>query len=174
MFRLLTGVLLSLIVIAASGFVYVTSTGLTSQPDPGRLETLVARRFRSLAVPGEIRVMANPVPSSEEAIGKGMRHFAAYCALCHGNDGGGKGTAFGRGFFPKAPDMRLADTQDMTDGELFYIIENGVRFTGMPAFGTGTADPKEETLVWQLIHFIRHLPKLTPDELAEMQSLNVL
>lgn len=174
MIRLLTGVLLALIVLVVGGFLYVTTTGLVSQPDPGRLETIVARRFRALAVPGEIRTMANPVPTSEEAVAKGLRHFAAYCALCHGNDGGGTGTAFGRGFFPKAPDMRLADTQNLTDGELFYIIENGVRFTGMPAFGTGVADPKGETLVWQLVHFIRRLPKLTPAELDEMKSLNVL
>lgn len=174
MFRLLGGVLLALFMLVVVGFVYVTTTGLTSQPDPGRLETVVARRFRSLAVPGEIRMMANPVPVSEEAVSTGMRHFAAYCALCHGNDGSGTGTAYGRGFFPKAPDMRLADTQQLTDGEIFYIIENGVRFTGMPAFGTGTADPKGETLVWQLVHFIRRLPKLTPDELGEMVSLNPL
>jgi mono/diheme cytochrome c family protein len=176
--RFLRSLIYALLLIAIAGgfaaYRYITSTGLRAQPDPGVLETRVARRLRALAVPADIRQLDNPVAASPEAVAKGMQHFASYCAVCHGNDGSGKGTAFGRGLYPKAPDMRLADTQQLTDGELFYIIENGVRFTGMPAFGTGEADPTGETLVWQLIRFIRHLPTLTPDELSEMESLNTL
>ena len=56
---------------------------------------------------------SRPVPASSEAVAAGMKHFARYCALCHGNDGSGKGTAYARGFFPKAPDMRAAATQDL-------------------------------------------------------------
>ena len=66
--------------------------------------------------------------------------------------------------------MRLAATQELTDGELFYFIENGIRFTGMPAWGDGS--PKGEELGWKLVHFIRHLPQLTPDEVGEMEGLN--
>ena len=58
----------------------------------------------------------------------------------------------------------------MTDGELFYIIENGVRFTGMPAFATGTAEGEEES--WKLVHFIRRLPRLSAPELERMKELN--
>lgn len=174
--RLVIGLVLAVLLLAAlasaGGYVYITSTGLRSQPEPGGLETRVARRLRALAVPDDIRSLKSPEGATPENIAKGMQHFASYCAICHGNDGGGKGTAFGRGFYPKAPDMRLADTQELTDGELFYIIENGVRFTGMPAFGTGEADPMGETLVWQLIQFIRHLPAITPAEIAEMEGLN--
>lgn len=174
--RLLIGVVLAGLLLAAlagaGGYVYITSTGLRSQPEPGPLETRVARRLRALAVPDDIRSLSSPLPAAPEHVAKGMQHFASYCAICHGNDGGGKGTAFGRGFYPKAPDMRLPATQELSDGELFYIIENGVRFTGMPAFGTGDADPKGETLVWQLIQFIRHLPTITPDEIAGMASQN--
>lgn len=168
------GLLVAIVVLAAGAVLYIRTTGLAAQPDPGRLETRLARRLRALAVPAEIRTMANPVAASAEATAAGMRHFARYCSLCHGNDGAGTGTAYGRGFFPKVPDMRLADTQQLSDGELFYIIENGVRFTGMPAFGTGTADPQGETLVWQLIHFVRRLPALGAGELAEMEALNPL
>jgi hypothetical protein len=66
--------------------------------------------------------------------------------------------------------MRTADTQSLSDGELFFIIEHGVRFTGMPAWGNDS--PESEAAGWQLVHFIRHLPKLTPEEIAEMESLN--
>jgi len=165
---------LLLVVAGGLGLAYVKLTGLRSQPDPGALETRLARRVRALAVPGDIRALTNPVPASNEAVAAGMKHFARYCANCHGNDGSGEGRAYGRGFFPKSPDMRQAATQGLTDGELFYIIENGVRFTGMPAFGTGTADPKGETLVWQLVQFIRRLPRVSADEIGEMESLNPL
>jgi hypothetical protein len=65
--------------------------------------------------------------------------------------------------------MRSADTQDLTDGELYYIIENGVRLTGMPAWGSGGQDDAD---TWRLVHFIRHLGELTPEQLQEMESLN--
>ena len=162
-----------LFLVAAGGYLYVTSTGLRAQPVPGAIEARMARAVRALAVPSDIRNMQNPVARSSDAIGTGMRHFARYCSVCHGNDGTGQG-AFGKGLFPKPPDMKERLTQDLTDGELFYIIENGVRFTGMPAFGTGTSDPKGETLAWQLVHFIRHLPTITTDEIGEMESLNPL
>jgi hypothetical protein len=58
----------------------------------------------------------------------------------------------------------------MSDGEMFFIIQNGIRFTGMPAWGTG--DPSEDTDSWKLVHFIRHLPRLSQEELAEMKTLN--
>ncbi|MCA9480472.1 MAG: hypothetical protein KC545_08955, partial [Nitrospira sp.] len=60
--------------------------------------------------------------------------------------------------------------QDMTDGELFYVIHHGIRFTGMPAWGKG--DPSEDTESWKLVFFIRHLPNITPEEIAEMKTLN--
>ena len=72
--------------------------------------------------------------------------------------------------FPPAPDMRQPTTQDLTDGELFHIIEEGVRFTGMPGWSNDT--PEGEAMAWNLIHFIRHLPKLTDAEKREMEALN--
>ena len=93
----------------------------------------MARRARSFAIPSSARARSNPVPPSSEALADGMAHYADHCAVCHANDGTGK-TEMGQGLFPKAPDMRLAATQQLTDGELFYVIENGIRFTGMPAW----------------------------------------
>lgn len=76
----------------------------------------------------------------------------------------------GRNVYPKSPDLRLPDTQSMSDGELFFIIQNGIRFTAMPGWGTG--DPAKDSDSWQLVHFIRHLPSLTEEELLEMAALN--
>ena len=76
----------------------------------------------------------------------------------------------GDGLWPKPPDMRLAETQSLSDGELFYIIEQGIRFTGMPGWATGAREGEESS--WHLVHFIRHLPDLSESELKEMEALN--
>jgi mono/diheme cytochrome c family protein len=125
--------------------------------------------MRSLAVPRGDRGRANPVAATPEVIAAGLSHFADHCAACHANDGSGE-TELGLGLYPRPPDMRQEGTQSLTDGELFYIIENGIRLTGMPAFGTGTAAGAEET--WHLVHFIRQLPRLTPEQLEQMQAMN--
>jgi mono/diheme cytochrome c family protein len=110
----------------------------------------------------------NPEPATPEIIADALGHYADHCAVCHGSDGSGQ-TQVGQGTWPKAPDMRLAATQQLSDGELFYIIEEGVRFTGMPGWSTGT--PEGARSSWHLVHFIRHLPSMTEEEIARMQSL---
>jgi mono/diheme cytochrome c family protein len=168
-------VVAALLVIAAmagAGAIYVVSTGLKAQPEPGAMETRMARTIRGFAIPREAKARSNPIGTSAEELKPGLEHFARYCAMCHGNDGSGQGAAIGRGLFPKPPDMRDEATQRLTDGEIFYIIENGIRFTGMPAFGTGKPDPAGEKQVWQLVRFVRHVPQITPDEIAWMKSLN--
>jgi mono/diheme cytochrome c family protein len=141
--------------------------GISARPEPSRLEARAARALRSWAIPADARDARNPVPAGPQAISAGLAHFADHCAVCHANDGSGR-TEMGRGLYPRPPDMRRGETQRLTDGELFYIIENGVRLTGMPAWGgEGTAEGS-----WQLVHFIRHLPDLGADEKARMEALN--
>lgn len=77
----------------------------------------------------------------------------------------------GRGLYPKPPDMTAAMTQQLTDGELYYIIENGIRFTGMPGFGEEAGNEQNKE-TWDLVHFIRRLPSITDDEVAEMKKMN--
>jgi len=148
---------------------YIVTTGVSARTPPGRLEQLTARTIRGMAIRTRVRGVTNPVPSSDAVIAEGMEHFADHCASCHGNDGSGD-TEMGRGLYPRAPDMRLPATQNLSDAELFYIIENGVRLTGMPGWATGTKEG--ETSSWHLVQFIRHLPKLTQDEIARMEDVN--
>jgi mono/diheme cytochrome c family protein len=156
-------------VVTAGAVVYVRSTGLSALPQPHRVEATVARAVRGLAVPADTKARPNPIPASADVIAAGREHFADHCANCHANDGSGN-TEMGRNLFPKAPDMRQPPTQSLTDGELFWFIENGIRFTGMPGWSTGT--PEGETATWQLVHFIRHLPDVTEEELEQMEALN--
>ncbi|MEX5218136.1 MAG: cytochrome c [Nitrospiraceae bacterium] len=145
------------------------STGFSAKADPNWLEIVVARQLRYLAIPLENRNLRNPVPLTPDVMKEARAHFADHCASCHANDGSGQ-TKMGQNFYPKTPDLRLSNTQDMSDGEMFFIIQNGIRFTGMPAWGTG--DPSEDTDSWKLVHFIRHLPRITEKELEEMKTLN--
>jgi len=163
------GVLLTVAALSAGALEYVRTTGLDSRARPGRIEADAARVVRSLAVPAEVSARRNPVAATPDVLQEGMEHFADHCASCHANDGSGD-TALNRGLYPKAPDMRLRPTQQMPDGELFYVIEHGIRFTGMPGWSTGT--PAGEQSTWHLVHFIRHLPQLSASELERMQQLN--
>ena len=167
--RTLVLVILGLVGIGLLTGAYIVTTGVSARPQPSQLEAVTARTVRSLAIRARVGETTNPVPVSDAVVKEGMAHVADHCAVCHGNDGSGD-TEMGRGLYPRAPDMRLAATQDLSDGELFYIIENGVRLTGMPAWSTGTKEG--ETSSWHLVHFIRHLPKLSEDEIALMESLN--
>jgi mono/diheme cytochrome c family protein len=161
-----------LLILAATAAVLAYSVirrGHSTRAEPSRVEELLARGMRRLATPSAIRGMTNPVPLTDAVREEGLSHFADHCAVCHANDGSGD-TEIGRGLYPPAPDMRAAATQSLTDGELFAIIENGIRLTGMPAWGTGT--PEGEHASWELVHVIRRLPSLSDDEIARMEALN--
>lgn len=168
-----TKAILAMITIAAVSAlglaIMVLNRGFSAKAEPLPIEAFVARHVRRLAIPTHAGSAANPVPATSDMVAGGMRHFADHCAVCHANDGSGD-TAFGRNLYPRPSDLRLPPTQSLPDGELFYVIENGIRFTGMPAFGTGTEEGARDT--WMLVRFVRHLPKLTPEELAEMRTLN--
>ena len=143
--------------------------GFSARAKPWAIEEAAARAARRWATPTDVRRQVNPVAATTEAIEAGLKHWADFCATCHGNDGRGE-TAIGRNVYPPAPDMRGPATQNMTDGELFYVIERGIPLTGMPARSTGT--PDGERASWELVHFIRHLPTLTQEELRSMEALN--
>ena len=145
------------------------TTGFSAKTEPHALEVFIARQVRHLAIPIEQRNRQNPIPLSPDVIKESLAHFADHCALCHANDGSGQ-TPIGKNVNPKALDLRLPDIQSMSDGEIFWVIHNGIRFTAMPAWGEG--DPAEDKDSWKLVHFIRHLPQLTPEELGRMKALN--
>src|ERR1700745_489803 len=110
----------------------VLHDGLSAKATPTRLEALLARNARHLAIPRKARLMENPVLDSPEIQREARLHFADHCAICHGNDGSGD-TPIGGGLYPKPPDLRLPATQDLSVGELFWIIQNGGGFSGTRA-----------------------------------------
>lgn len=162
---LLVIVIVAGILIAAAAS--ILHGGLSARATPTALEIFLARKVRHLAIPSKARAMTNPVADSAEVQEEARRHFADHCAICHANDGSGD-SEIGKGLYPKPPDLREARTQKLSDGELFWIIQNGVRFTGMPAFG-GEGDHDADDS-WKLVRFVRHLPKLTQEEQMDMEK----
>ncbi len=149
--------------------IWLLPGSFSAKGKPSDLEVKIARLARHWAAPSEFRNTTNPISPSTEVLADALHHFADHCANCHANDGSGK-TDMGPNFYPPVPDLRDPMIQSMSDGELFYVIHYGVRFTGMPAWGDG--NPDKDTESWQLVHFIRHLPNITPEELATMKTFN--
>jgi len=143
----------------------------SAKATPPEWEVKAARYIRHLATPSHFLKMSNPIRFSPEILADARHHFADHCATCHANDGSGK-THMGPNFYPPVPDLRDRAIQTMADGELFYVIHYGIRFTGMPAWGKGL--PKEDLESWKLVHLIRHFPTITPEEIAEMKQYNPL
>lgn len=143
--------------------------GFSTHDEPSGVERVIARQVRNLAVPSRARGLQNPVLLTDEVLSDARAHFADHCASCHANDGSGN-TTIGRNLYPKVPDMRLDATQQLTDGELYYIIQHGVRLTGMPGWGKANDDTDEDS--WKLVHLLRRLKNLTPEQLQDMAAMN--
>ncbi|VVM07655.1 cytochrome c oxidase cbb3-type subunit III [Methylacidimicrobium cyclopophantes] len=149
------------------GGVLAIRQGFGSRQAPPAWEAFLAKRIYRLSIPEEARLQQNPFPPTRDWLQQGMEHYADHCAQCHANNGSGE-TEMGKTLYPRPPDMRKQETQSLTDGELYYIIHNGIRMTGMPAWGEEGHDAES----WKLVLFLRHLPKLTREEEREMEKLN--
>ena len=164
------GIVFVVVVAVLTGLALIRqSSGFSAREQPTPMERWVAKKARDMAMPADAKSRMNPVSNSPEVIADGRAHWADHCYSCHANDGSGD-TPVGKNLYPPAPDMRLPATQQLTDGELFYIIQNGIRLTGMPAWGNGTAHDEEDS--WKLVHFIRHLPQVTLEEKKAMEKMN--
>jgi mono/diheme cytochrome c family protein len=157
-----------LIVVVLFGglYVYARGHGFSAREQPSWMERTMALNARKIATPADAKSLANPrQQQTAEMIAEADEHFVEHCSICHGIDGRGD-TNIGRNLYPKVPDMSQQDTQQLSDGELYYIISNGIRLTGMPAWGS---EDKPEA-IWDLVSLIRRLPKLFPEELQRLQN----
>jgi mono/diheme cytochrome c family protein len=167
--RILLCSLLSLTLIGVGTGLYwlIRIHGFSARERPMAVEAFLARHLRRMAIPPGSKNLRNPLPPTPSNLAEAREHFADTCAICHANNGNGQ-TKLNSGLYPPAPDLRARMTQDLTDGEIFYIIKNGIRLTGMPGWGGDDEDN------WKLVLFIRHLPELTPKEIELMNEINGL
>lgn len=126
---------------------------------PGALETRVARFALDRSVARRAPNASNPLGKDPAALKTGAEHYREMCVTCHGAPGVDS-SEIGEGLNPAPPDLTLSRVQARSDGELFWIVQNGLRMTGMPAFGP----THKEREIWAIVAFLRHLPSLTPEE----------
>jgi mono/diheme cytochrome c family protein len=169
--RLIFFVGILFVVVAAGAACYsgwMVHRGFSTRTPPGGMEASLASTMRSAGVPSRYKSMRNPVTVTPDVLRESMKHWADHCAPCHANNGSGD-TMYGKTMYPRPPDMRGKATQEMSDGELYYTIQNGIMLSGMPAFGA----PGDNDLdSWKLVAFIRHLPALSQAEEAGMEKMN--
>jgi predicted CXXCH cytochrome family protein len=164
-------VLLMLLAIAILAAVYgaaVIRRGFSAADQPSSLEKVVSRTVRNLGIPSSSRDEKNPWTATPETVQEAQELFTNHCAGCHGKDGNAQ-SEIGQSLYPKAPDLRLPATQNLTDGEIHYIIRNGVRLTGMPALGNPHVG-QEDNNAWKLVLFIRSISQLTPQQKTEQAA----
>jgi len=162
-------VLLGIVMVGAIGFALLIHRGFRATTAPPAWESALARSVRNFAIPGAERRQKNPfAPDSGDALQQGREFFLTQCSGCHGIDGSGK-TPVGLNLYPRVPDLRAAATQNLSDGEIHYIIENGVALTGMPAWGSEHRAPAGDS--WKLVLFVRSLRLLTSEERAKQVAI---
>ena len=158
--RRIAGIMLLILIIGALGAVFIKWRGFRASSTPGALETKVARSVRNFAIPHTESQKINPVAGNPIALRQGRDAFLSRCATCHGIDGRGA-TPIGANEYPRVPDLRSAQTQNLTDGDIHYIIENGVQLTGMPAMHSQSSSES-----WEIVTFIRSFRSAMPQEAA--------
>ena len=159
---------LALVLITALAAIYgtvVIRRGFSATDQPSAVETAVARTVRNLGIPRSARNEKNPWTATPDLLQEARENFTAHCAGCHGKDGDGR-SGIGPNLYPKAPDLRQPETQNLTDGEIHYIIQNGVRLTGMPALGNPHSG-QDDNDAWKLVLFVRSIGLATPQERTE-------
>jgi len=160
--------LLSFVAIVALVVVYGASVirrGFSAADQPSAVESVLARTVRNLGIPRSARMAKNPWTATPDTLREALENFTNHCAGCHGEKGDGQ-SGVGRNLYPRAPDLHLAATQNLTDGEIHYIILNGVRLTGMPALGNPHAG-QDDNRAWKLVLFVRSLARTTAKENIE-------
>jgi mono/diheme cytochrome c family protein len=120
---------------------------------PSDVEKRMAAEAKKLKIGG--KDWQNPTPDNPAVVKTGMEHFQHHCQVCHGLDGHGTGVPFAVKMSPPVLDLGDKDVQQYKDGQLKWIIENGIRFSGMP----GWKGVLEDDEMWSIVRFIRQLPE---------------
>ncbi len=156
-------ILLIIVLVAIAAYGFLASQGLSARKKPSNFEYSIANTALGISIPSDAKNRKNPLNITPDDLVEAKKHYKEHCEVCHGKDGGGK-TETAAGMSPEVPDLRADHIQNLTDGELFYIIKNGIRFTGMP----GWNDPDDHH--WRLVALVRQLPKQFPPDKQSSSS----
>ncbi len=164
--KVIVGILVGWVLLAALIGIVVWSgsydVGATNPP--GRLEKKFAALALDRAIQKRAPARSNPFAKPED-VRAGLAHYKENCLDCHGAPGVEE-SEFGQGLNPPAPDLTLPSVQRMRDGELYWVVSNGIRMTGMPAF----SPTHKEDEIWKIVAFVRHLPEITKEEQQTLKA----
>jgi len=165
--RFLAGMLFGilLVIVGAAAFLGTGSFNTAATLPPGKIEKQVAAFALNKSVQRRAPSTKNPFAGNADAVRVGLAHYKEMCVTCHGAPGVDP-SEIGEGLNPPAPDLTLPKVQARTDGQLFWLVQNGIRMTAMPAFGPTHKDEE----VWKIVSFLRHLPELTQEEEKQLKQ----
>ncbi len=165
--KVLGGIVLGLLLVAlgAGLFLWTGAYNVAASSPPGKMETRLATFALNKSIQKRAPATKNPLSASPDVLRAGLSHYRENCVVCHGALGV-DASEFGEGLNPPAPDLTLPRVQERPDGEMFWIVSNGIRMTGMPAF----SPTHKEGEIWKIVAFLRHLPELTPEEQRELKA----
>lgn len=166
MIKFLVGFLSAVVLVFLALFCYVRFGFVDPRADiePGSLEKQIAMPALDASVDRRVEDLKNPIPPTEENLLSGMKIYQSACSGCHG-DISHPHSPIGDSFYPRAPQF-VEDAPDMTESQNFYIIQHGVRLSGMPAWKTNL----KESEIWQVTTFLSKMDKLPPQVTAAWKS----
>ncbi len=156
---------LIVVLIAVVGFVYSGIFNVSAQwEDPALLRWLLAST-REASVESRAENIKSPILGSATQIKNGFRSYREMCAVCH-TPPGGTDSPIKQGLNPSPPNLAVAEDHAMTEAQLFWVIKNGIRMTGMPAWGPSHDDAE----IWDIVAFIKALPTIDADEYQRLNT----
>lgn len=161
----LLGIIFTLIALIALGayFTYRGYIDMRADQEPSSLENKVAMSAMDASADRNAPDVKNPVPATEENLVAGAKIYMNSCAGCHGLPSN-PDPQFGRSFYPPVPQF-FKDAPDMPENENFYVIQHGVRWTGMPAWNKTLTEQQ----MWQVTGFLNAIGKLPPAAQKELE-----
>ena len=161
----LAGIIFALLGLLVGGFWYLKKGYVSFEADqePSFVERSLAMAAVDAATERHARELNNPVSATEKNLVEGAKLYYDNCAGCH-DMLSNTITQFGKSFYPPVPAF-FKEPPDMSESQNFYIIQHGIRWTGMPAWNKTLS----ETQVWQLVTFLSHIQKLPPAALKQFE-----
>jgi len=147
---------------ALAGLLLCLTMACTANKQPSKIETALANAAKDVVIPIEASSAKNPLPSNDEVTRQGEQVYLGSCAMCHGADGHAH-TDLGRYMYPPAMDLTSPHVQHWSEADLYWIIQNGVRLTGMPAWKNTLSEEDS----WKLVRFIQNLPQWSATHQAQ-------
>jgi mono/diheme cytochrome c family protein len=146
----------------------VLATGLvdfSARSDPSKIESVLAPWALDRSLDRHAPTAKNPFAKNASVLAAGLAHYRENCLVCHGVPEVPPGE-LAAGLNPPPPSLLSDDVQSLPDSRMFWIVQNGIRMTGMPAFGPTHSDEE----IWKIVTFVKHLPELTDAETSALKT----